>query len=444
MGRAFSHRNYRLYFFGQFVSLIGTFLTAVSMVWLVYHLTGSALLLGVAGFCGQIPMFLLAPFAGVWVDRWNKRRLLVITQILSMLQSFGLAAVAFMADAAHPNIEAAAIIALALIQGLVNAFDIPGRQAFLVEMVEDRKDLANAIALNSTMVHGARLVGPAMGGLLIHFVGPSLCFFIDGVSYIAVIAALIAMHVKPYVKPVGAKSVWHDLVEGLRYIRASLAISAILLLMATLSLTGMPGFAILMPIFAEFFGGKTRSDMLLGSFMASSALGALMGAIYLASRRSVLGLGRVMVMSSVGFGLAIIAFSQSRHVGLSMAIVPFAGLGMLISFAASNTLIQTLTEDRMRGRVMSFFTVAFIGMGPWGNLIAGASARAFGGGVAGASRTLLIAGLLVVAAGLLFGAALPGIRRAVRPIYMEKGIIAAPLKDGLAPAGGAVAAPEQA
>lgn len=442
MMRAFSHRNYRLFFAGQLVSLIGTFLTMVATVWLVYHITGSTLLLGIVGFAGQIPMFVLAPFAGVWVDRWNRQRLLVITQTLSMLQSFGLAAVALLAGAGHPNSEVAAIIALALFQGLINAFDIPGRQAFLVEMVDRREDLANAIALNSTMVHGARLIGPAVGGVLIHFVGPSLCFLLDGISYIGVIAALLAMRVKPHVPHADRRSVLHDLKEGLRYIWASAPIRAMLLLMGLLSLTGMPAFSILMPVFAEHFGKKANSDMMLGLLMGASGLGAMSGALYLAARKSVVGLGRIIVLAAGVFGLAIVGFAWSDHLWLSLIIVPVVGLGMLVSFASANTLIQTLTDDHMRGRVMSFFTMAFIGMAPWGNLIAGISAKTLGGGVPGASRTLLIAGTLVIAAATAFAFALPGLRQIARPIYVRKGILPEPLADGLQTAADVVSSPE--
>ncbi len=371
MLRAFSHRNYRLFFAGQLVSLVGTFLTQLATPWLVYHITNSVILLGFVGFAGQIPMFCLAPFAGVWVDRWNRQRLLVITQALSMIQSLGLAAVVLVARPGREGLEVGVIAGLALFQGLINAFDIPGRQAFLVEMVDRREDLANAIALNSTMVHGARLVGPAIGGLLIHFVGPALCFGLDGISYIGVIAALMAMRITPRPPRTDRFSVLRDLREGLKYIWESKPIRSMLLLMTVLSLTAMPAFSILMPVFAEAYGGHGRSDEMLGILMGFSGLGAMIGSIYLASRRSVLGLGRLIGIASFIFGLAIIGFGFSSHLWLSLAIVPIAGFGMLISFASSNTLIQTLTEDRMRGRVMSFFTMAFIGMAPWGNLMTG-------------------------------------------------------------------------
>ncbi|HWE92510.1 MAG TPA: MFS transporter [Tepidisphaeraceae bacterium] len=437
--RALAHRNYRLFFAGQLVSLVGTFLTQVATVWLVYYLTGSPLLLGVAGFAGQIPMFLLAPFAGVWVDRWNRKRLLVVTQTLAMLQSFALAALAMRADPHHPQVVVGGIIALAVVQGLINAFDLPGRQAFLVELVERRDDLANAIALNSTMVHGARLVGPAIAGFVIHALGESArsagwCFFIDGVTYIAVIAALLRIRVAPRPPRTDGRSVLHELAEGLRYIFGSAPIRAMLLLMAIISLTGMPAFSVLMPVFAQHFGGKTHSAQTLGLLMGASGLGALIGAIYLASRRSVVGLGRVIAVASCLFGAALIAFSFSRAYWLSLAIVPVGGLGMIICFASANTILQTLTDDHMRGRVMSFFTMAFVGMTPWGNLLAGWAASKLatpGTEVVGASRTVMIAGAVVIIASVSFALKLPALRKIVRPLFIQKGILPTELAAGM-------------
>ena len=361
-----------------------------------------------------------------------------------MLQSFGLAVAVLVAERGHASIqgEVTAIAALALFQGLFNAFDIPGRQAFLVEMVDRREDLPNAIALNSTMVHGARLVGPALGGLLIHWVGPKLCFILDGISYIGVIAALIAMRVTPRERNDQGRSVLHDLFEGLRYIWASMPIRSMLLLMTVLSLTSMPAISILMPVFAQFYGGAKNSDEMLGVLMGATGLGALVGAIYLAQRKSVLGLGRVIANSAFMFGLAVVGFAFTKHLWLALIIVPIAGLGMLISFASSNTLIQTLTEDRMRGRVMAFFTMAFIGMAPWGNLISGASAKALGGGPAGASRALMIAGSIAMAAATAFSFCLPQLRRVVRPIYVSKGILPQPVAEGLQAAAEVVSGPE--
>jgi MFS family permease len=331
---------------------------------------------------------------------------------------------------------------LALFQGLVNAFDIPGRQAFLVEMVDRREDLANAIALNSTMVHGARFIGPAIGGYLISKVGPAACFSLDGISYIGVILALIAMRIKPRPPRSERKSVLQDMREGIRYIRASRPIMTMLLLLTVLSLTGMPALSTLMPVFAKYYGGEQGSARMLGILMGASGLGAMIGAIYLASRKTILGLGRLIAIATFLFGIAIFGFAMSSRLWLCLAIVPVAGLGMIISFASANTLIQTLTDDHMRGRVMSFFTVAFIGMAPWGNLIAGLSARALGDGAIGASRTLLCSACVVIGAGVVFAIALPGLRRAVRPIYIRRGIIEAPVVEGLETVTEVVSGPE--
>ncbi len=265
--RALRHRNYRLFFAGQLVSLVGTFLTQVATLWLVYSMTHKAWVLGVVGFAGQIPMFVLAPFAGVWADRVNRQKLLVATQTLAMVQSFALAYLAL----TH-LINVPEIIALSVFQGLVNAVDIPARQAFVVEMVTDRTDLANAIALNSMMVHGARLIGPALAGLLIGWVGAGLCFLLDGVSYVAVIAALIAMSIAPRVMP-APRSVFADLLDGFRYVWNFAPIRALLVLMAVFSLTGMPAFSILMPIFGDFFGGPAHGAQTLGLLMTASGGG---------------------------------------------------------------------------------------------------------------------------------------------------------------------------
>jgi MFS family permease len=440
--RAFSHRNYRLFFAGQIVSLVGTFLTQVATVWFIYDLTHSALLLGVVAFAGQIPMFVLAPFAGVWVDRWNRQRLLVITQALSMLQSFGLALMAYAARREHVPIIITSFIVLAACQGIINAFDMPGRQAFLVEMVPRREDLGNAIALNSTMVHGARLIGPAVAGFLIHFVGPALCFFLDGTSYIAVIGALLAMRVAPRPPRTSQRSVLAELADGLRYVWQFRPIRVLLLTMSLLSLTGMPALTVLMPVFAEHFGGKAHSAETLGFLMGSSGLGALAGALYLATRPSVVGLGRIMSLSMLAFGAALVGFAFCHQLWLALMIVPVAGCGMLISFASANTLIQTLTDDTMRGRVMSFFSMAFVGMAPWGNLIAGISSSRLGPDVVGASRTIMIAGAIVILACVRFGLKLPALRHLIRPIYVQKGILPPELAAGMQTATEEVKGPE--
>ncbi len=370
MIRAFRHRNYRLFFAGQLISLVGTFLTQVATVWLVYHITGNAWLLGVVGFAAQIPMFVLAPFAGVWVDRWNRQRLIITTQTLAMLQSFALAALTYFCIGS-PGTMVPGIVGLSLFQGLINAFDMPGRQAFLVEMVTDRADLSNAIALNSTMVHGARLVGPALAGFLIYYFGAGWCFFLDGVSYIAVIVSLAQMTIQPR-PPRPAGSVLEQLREGFLYVWGFAPIRVLLICMALISLTGMPAFSVLMPVFGTFYGGKERSSQLLGFLIGATGFGSLFGALYLAARRSVVGLGRVIAVSMVVFGLSLICFAAVRQLWIALLIVPVAGCALIIAFASANTVLQTLTDEDKRGRVMSFFTMAFIGMTPFGNLLAGA------------------------------------------------------------------------
>jgi MFS family permease len=437
--RAMRHRNYRLFFAGQIVSLCGTFLTQVAMVWLVYHITSgskvadvrrhSIAILGFTAFAGQIPSFVLGPFAGVWVDRLNRRRLIVTTQALAMVQSFALAGLLTIYP--HPEgnehqttIVVGGLITLAFIQGLINAFDMPGRQAFLVEMVTDRNDLSNAIALNSTMVHGARLVGPALAGFLIHYTGARWCFFLDGCSYIAVIAALLTMRL-PAPKPRrGREGVLVELREGFQYVWNFAPIRAMLVLMALISLTGIPAFTVLMPVFAKGLTLRGVPDSeTLGFLMACSAGGALVGAIYLASRKSVVGLGRVIAIAAAVFGAALIAFSFSNRLWASLLIVPIGGCAMLISFASANTVLQTLTEDEKRGRVMSFFTMAFVGMTPWGNLLAGTSSDAMGHGLLGASRAVRIAGAICIVAAISFALKLPALRKVVRPLYDQKGIL---------------------
>jgi len=408
--RALRHRNYRLFFGGQSVSLIGTWMTRIATSWLVYRLTGSAWLLGVVGFAGQIPTFLLAPFAGVWVDRLNRHRVLVITQVLAMVQSFSLALLAL-----TNRITIADIIWLSAFQGLINAFDMPARQAFVVEMVEDRADLSNAIALNSSMVNMARLIGPSVAGVIIATVGEGYCFLIDGISYLAVIASLLLMHLGK-AEPRGTRSeIITELRQGWTYVTRSVPIRSILLLLALVSLVGMP-YTVLIPIFAGgiLHGGPHT----LGFLMAASGVGALAGALHLASRKTVLGLGRVVTASAALFGIGLITFSQSRWLWLSLPLMFITGMGMMQEMAASNTILQTIVAGEMRGRVMSYYTMAVIGMAPFGSLLAGSVAARIG-----APSALLISGLLCMAGALWFWAHLEEVRREVRPIYRELGIL---------------------
>ena len=413
--RALRSRNYRLFFAGQGLSLIGTWMTQTAVIWLVYHLTNSALMLGVVGFAQQVPNFFLSPFAGVLVDRWDRRQTLMVTQALSMLQSLVITGLALtnMIDIWH-------IIALSIFQGCVNAVDMPTRQSFVVELVEKREDLGNAIALNSSIFNSARLLGPAIAGLLVAAVGTTACFAIDTVSYLAVLIGLFAMRLKPKVLPsVRAKAgILEQLREGLVYSFSFAPIRAILLLIGLVSFVGMP-YNILAPIFAtQFLGGGAET---LGFLMAASGLGALCSAIYLGSRRTVVGLGKLMAIAPAVFGVAIIVFSQSRMLWLSLIALFVAGASLILQSTSGNTILQTIVDEDKRGRVMSLYTLAFTSMVTFGNLIAGSLASRIG-----APNTLVIGGVLCVAGSVLFGQQLPALRQIVIPIYARLGILQSP------------------
>ncbi len=408
--RALRSRNYRLFFAGQSISLVGTWMTRVATSWLVYRLTHSASLLGLVGFAGQVPAFLLGPLAGVWVDRRNRHRILVVTQTLSTVQSFALAALAL-----SGIINVTEILWLAVFQGVINGFDMPARQSFVIQMVENREDLGNAIALNSSMVNAARLVGPAVAGVLIAGAGEGWCFLIDGISYLAVIASLLAMRVAKRQAPVHTHSILEQMRDGWRYVSSSVPIRSILLQIALISLVGMP-YTVLMPIFASrvLHGGAHT----LGFLMAASGVGALAGAAALAARKSVLGLGRRIGVASAIFGAALIAFAFSRSFWLSMLALPVAGFGMMQQMAASNTILQTIVDDEKRGRVMSFYSMAFQGMAPFGSLLAGSVAARIG-----APNTVALSGALCLLSALWFTRQLPQIRQLIRPVYVRLGIL---------------------
>jgi MFS family permease len=424
--RALRHRNFRLFFGGQTISLIGTWMTRIATAWLVYRLTHSALLLGTVSFAGQIPTFLVAPFAGVWIDRWDRRQVLVWTQTLAMVQSFALAGLTF---SGHITIHW--ILFLSVMQGIINAFDMPGRQSFMVQMVEDRADLSNAIAINSSMVNVARLIGPSLAGMLIAVTSEAWCFLIDGISYIAVIASLLMMHVHVPAIVRKATSTFHEMKEGWSYVSGFLPIRTILMLFAVVSLMGMP-FVVLMPVFAAtvLHGGPHT----LGFLMGAMGVGALASALSLAVRRNVRGLIRMIPVAAGVFGLGLIGFGLSSTFWLSMAMVLVAGAGMMQGMAASNTIIQTLVDEDKRGRVMSYYTMAFMGMAPFGSLLAGTMAHAIPSTplwifsktmLAGAQWTVIINGVVVVLGAAWFATRLPALRVVVRPIYQEMGIIPA-------------------
>lgn len=410
MARALRSRNYRLFFAGQSISLVGTWIQQVALSWLVYRLTGSAFLLGLVGFASQVPIFLLAPIAGVMADRWNRHRMLIVTQSLSMVQAGILAALVF------PGwITVWQILALSAFLGVINAFDTPARQAFVLDMIEDRADLSNAIALNSSMVNGARLVGPSVAGLLLATVGEAWCFLLNSLSYVAVIAGLLAMRLAAAPPRPRPARVWTELREGLAYGGGFPPIRAILILIALVSLVAMP-YTVLMPVFATriLHGGPST----LGFLMGATGTGALAGALYLAARPSILGLGKVTVGGAGLFGAGLIVFGLSGKLWLSLLMLMVSGFGMMVQMAASNTILQTIADEDKRGRVMSLYTLAFLGIAPFGSLLAGGLANRIG-----APLTMIIGGVCCLLAAPLFGRQLPALREQVRPIYRRLGII---------------------
>jgi MFS family permease len=408
--RALSSRNYRLFFGGQGISLVGTWMQSVAVSWLVYRLTGSALLLGVLGFAGQIPVLVLAPFAGVIADRVPLRRLLVATQVASLLQATGLAVCTLTGHISWPG-----IVVLSALLGVINAFDMPVRQAFVIQMVESPADLPSAIALNSFLVNGARLVGPPVAGLLIAVLGEGVCFALNAVSYIGVIVALLAMRLGPPRAARPHASVWNELRDGFGYAFGFTPIRDILGLLALSSLVGM-SYGTVMPVFArEVLGGGART---LGFLLGAAGLGALLAAAVLAARNTVLGLGRIIVLGLAAFGLALVVGAQMRNTVAAMALMLFVGFGMMLHIASSNTILQTLVDDDKRGRVMSLYAMAFIGMTPFGSLLAGALMH-----VLGAPGALEIGGVCCVGGALAFALRLPALRRVARPVYVRKGIL---------------------
>jgi MFS family permease len=408
--RALRHRNYRLFFGGQGISLIGTWMQRIATSWLVYRLSHSALVLGGVGFASQIPSFILAPFAGVLVDRGNRHRILVVTQILAMLQALVLAALVMTGVVAVPH-----VILLSMCLGFVNAFDMPARQAFVVEMVENREDLGNAIALNSSMVNGARLLGPSIAGMLIAVVGEGMCFLLNGVSYLAVIAALLAMRITPTKRKKQKTQLLGGLKEGFAYAFGFAPIRYIMLMLGLISLLGMP-YQVLMPIFAkEILHGGPHT---LGFLMAATGVGALTGAFFLASRKSVFGIERIIPLAAGIFGIGLISFSRSHVLWISLLLMLVTGFGMMVQMASSNTTLQTIVDDDKRGRVMSFYAMAFMGMAPFGSLLAGYLANEVG-----APNTILMGGLGCILASLLFARKMPVFRGLIHPIYVEKGLV---------------------
>lgn len=408
--RALSHQNYRLFFSGQSVSLIGTWISRVAMSWLVYRLTDSAFVLGVVGFANQIPTFFLVPFAGVLVDRWSRHRMLVMTHSLLMAHSFILAVLAL----TH-TIQVWQIILLSILQGIIHSFEIPARQSFVSEMVGKKEDLANAIALNSSLFNATRLVGPALAGVLISALGEGMCFLLDGISYIAVIVSLLSMTIIP--RPIKniKTNVFQGIKEGIDFAFGFAPVRAILLLVALASLTGI-SYTVLLPVIArDVLHGDAH---ILGVLTSVAGFGALMGALYLASRKSVRGLGQYIAISSGLAGLGLIFFALSHALWFSLVTIFVVAFGFMIQLASSNTVIQTVVDEDKHGRVLSLYILALMGMSPFGNLLAGWLAYKIGAG-----NTLIIGGISCITGAFLFAIKLPEFREKIRPIYIKKGII---------------------
>ncbi len=411
MVRALRYRNYRLFFGGQVVSLIGSWMTMTATSWLVFRLTGSAATLGIVSFAGQVPTVLLTPFAGIAVDRWNQHRLLIATQTLSMLQSFALAALTLTGRMTIP-----ALVWLNVLQGLINAFDMPCRQAFVISLIENREDLANAVALNSSMFNLARIAGPAAAGLLIAAAGEGSCFLIDGVSFLAVLLALLAMRLAP--KPAREprpKNAAAEFKEGWRYMAGSVPIRTLMILLAVVGLVAMP-YALLIPIFAgRVLGGGPN---MLGFLMTASGTGALLAAIWLARLRSIDRLGSAIMASLIGFGASLAAFGASRAPWLSGLLLVGAGFGFMLLLAASNTIIQTIVDEDKRGRVMSFLMLALLGTVPFGSLAVGALADRIG-----APAAVICEGAACLMIAAFFARGLDEFHSSVRPIYARMGLL---------------------
>jgi len=411
--RAMRHRNFQLFFGGQLISLTGTWMQSVAQSWLVYRLTGSATLLGLVGFSSQIPVFLLAPLGGAAADRRNRHRILIGTQTTAMVLAFILAGLTL----TH-RVQVFHLFILAALLGLTNAFDIPARQAFVVDMV-GKEDLMNAIALNSSMVNGARIVGPAIAGILVVSIGEGWCFFLNGASYLAVIAGLLTMKVGVPPRMSRESSAIADIVEGFRFVWSSAPVRALMLLLGLVSLTGMP-YAVLMPVFADRILHTGASG--LGILMGASGFGAFLGAFSLAVRRGWRGLGTWVAYSSVGFGLSLIAFSYSRWFWLSVLLLLPTGFSMMVEMASSNTLLQIMVSDHLRGRVMAVYSMMFMGMAPFGALLAGAFAGRWG-----APKTVAIGGAVCAIGAVFFRWRLPRLRsQALQLIVAQESVGGSP------------------
>lgn len=409
--RSLESRNYRLFFRGQSLFLLGSMMTQTAMLWLAYSLTKSALFLGIVGFVNQVPNFIFAPFAGVFLERWNRRDILLATQASSAIVSLTLAALAL-----TDKINVFHIIYFSILQGVLNSFDIPSRYAFIIDILEKKEDISNATALHSSLMTGSRMIGPAIAGIIIATWGAGYCFLIDGISYIAIVSALLAIKVP--LKEVLTRSytdLWARIKEGFTYAFEFLPIRSILMMMALVSFMGMP-YKALMPIFAiQILDGDSAT---LGFLMGASGLGALFGCIYLSSRASVVGFSKIIVIAPAVFGTSLIIFSLSDALWLSLITLTVVGCSSVLEYSSSNAVLQTITEEDKRGRVMSLYTMSLMGTIPFGELFAGGLAN-----IVGATNTLKIGGAFCILGAVIFYKNLPTMRKFIGPIYIENGLV---------------------
>jgi MFS family permease len=408
--RSLRHRNYRLFFGGQSISLIGTWMQRIALPWLVYRMTGSEVLLGVVGFVSQIPSFALAPFAGVLIDRWNRYRVLMVTQVVSMIQAAVLAWLSLTG-----SLEIWHIVVLSLVLGCINAFDMPARHSFVIDMVENKDDMGNAIALNSMMFNGARLIGPSVAGLVLATTGEGFCFLINALSYIFIVISLMAMRLPVSNEKKKETHIFNEMKEGLAYAFGFPPIKSIILLLGLVSLMGA-SYQVLMPVYAkDILRGDSHT---FGFLMGAAGAGALLGAVYLASRESVIKLGRIIPAATALLSCGLVSMAFNKSFPVSLFLIFFVGLGMMAQTAASNTVIQTITDDDKRGRVMSLYTMALMGTAPFGSLLAGWMAK-----LLGTPWTMFIGGAVCLVGALVFYKRLPALKKIVRPVYVRMGII---------------------
>jgi len=419
--RSLKHRNFRLFFGGQLISLVGTWMQTIAQSWLIYRLTGSSVLLGLLGFVSHIPIFLLSPIGVLTADRWPRQRVVIATQVSSMVLAFLLAALTFAG-----RIRVWEIIVLATLLGVVNAFDVPARQSFLIEMV-GREDLLNAIALNSSMFNGARVAGPAVAGLLVAHIGEAWCFFLNGVSYFAVIAGLLMMRIEKLLSVHDGSSPIEKLREGLRFVRHAKPIRTLLILLGVASFAALP-FSVLVPIFADriLHGGASA----YGNLMGAVGVGAMFGAFVLALRQQLRGLGNIVAYSAIGLGVSVTLFGMSRWYWASIVTLGLSGFAMMLQFTSTNTLIQAMVPDQLRGRVMSLYSMMFLGMTPLGSLIAGTMAEHIG-----APITVALGGLISLAAGVVFARKWPSMRAPARELVAAQGMMQPPPPEISSPQG---------